>query len=121
MLLWTIQTTIISVILIFLVHHLINFFKSTLTVPKFKDLVNAPTHKYENMFNIINHYNNNNNYNSFTPLITNNNNNNNNNNDTSSDINLLPKSDNDNGNYMKNELKDFLKKQLNNNNSNILS
>ena len=113
MLLWTIQTTIISIILIFLVHHLINFFKSTLTVPKFKDLVNAPTHKYENMFNIINHNNNNNNnnnnnYNSFTSLITNNNNNNN---DTSSDINLLPKSDNDSS-YMKNELKDFLKKQL---------
>jgi hypothetical protein len=43
MLTWVIQITIISFVLIFLVHHLINFFKSTLTVPKIKDLVNAPT------------------------------------------------------------------------------
>lgn len=54
MLSWAIQITIISIILIFLVHHLINFFKSTLTVPKVKDLVNAPTLKYENMYRIIN-------------------------------------------------------------------
>jgi hypothetical protein len=32
---------------------LINFFKSTLTVPKIKDLVNTPTQKYENMYSII--------------------------------------------------------------------
>lgn len=54
MLSWVIQITVISVVLIFLVHHLINFFKSTLTVPKIKDLVNTPTKKYENMYNIIN-------------------------------------------------------------------
>jgi hypothetical protein len=53
MLLWTIQITLLSIILIFLVHYLIEFFKSTLTVPKIKDLVNSPTHKYENMFNVI--------------------------------------------------------------------
>jgi len=53
MLSWVIQITIISIILIFLVHHLINFFKSTLTVPKIKDLVNTPTQKYENMYSII--------------------------------------------------------------------
>ena len=113
MLFWVIQTTIISIILIFLVHHLINFFKSTLTVPKFKDLVNAPTHKYENIFNIIKQND------QYTPLNSNNNiynniynKNNNYNNETSSDINLLPKMDNDNSSFMKNELKDFLKKQL---------
>jgi len=127
MLFWIIQTTIISVILIFLVHHLINFFKSTLTVPKFKDLVNAPTHKYENIFNIIKQndhyaplnnsyvnndvYVNNNNNNNYNNSNYNNSNYKNNYNDTSSDINLLPKMDND-SNYMKNELKDFLKKQL---------
>ena len=49
MLSWVLQITIISIVLIFLVHHLINFFKSTLTVPKIKDLVNTPTQKYENM------------------------------------------------------------------------
>ena len=54
MLSWIIQITIISIVLIFLVHYLFNFFKSTLTVPKIKDLVNSPTQKYENMLNIIN-------------------------------------------------------------------
>jgi hypothetical protein len=53
MLPWVIQFTIISIILIFLVHHLINFFKSTLTVPKIKDLVNTPSQKYETMYNVI--------------------------------------------------------------------
>lgn len=53
MLQWTIQITIISIIMVFLVHHLINFFKSTLTVPKIKDLVNTPTQKYEAMYNVI--------------------------------------------------------------------
>jgi len=50
---WTLQITIISIILIFLVHNLIGFFKSTLTVPKIKDLVNAPAQKYENIFNAL--------------------------------------------------------------------
>ena len=40
MLSWILQITIISIVLIFLVHYLFNFFKSTLTVPKIKDLVN---------------------------------------------------------------------------------
>ena len=53
MLSWILQITIISIFLIFLVHYLFNFFKSTLTVPKIKDLVNSPTQKYESMFNII--------------------------------------------------------------------
>jgi len=50
MLSWIIQITLISIILIFLVHHLIQFFKDTLTIPKVKDLVNTPTKKYESMF-----------------------------------------------------------------------
>jgi len=53
MLLWSIQISIISIILIFLVHHLIVFFKNTLTIPKVKDLVNAPIQKYEDMYEII--------------------------------------------------------------------
>jgi hypothetical protein len=53
MLFWTLQITIISIILIFLVHNLIGFFKSTLTVPKVKDLVNAPAQKYENMLSVL--------------------------------------------------------------------
>ena len=101
MLSWVIQITFISIILIFLVHHLINFFKSTLTVPKIKDLVNTPTQKYENMYNIIQK-----------------NSNNSNNSSESADytlIDLLPKVEEP---TMKNELKNFLKKQLNNSNDN---
>jgi len=94
MLFWIVQITIISIVLIFLVHHLINFFKFTLTVPKIKDLVNTPTQKYENMYNIINQ----------NKLETNS--------DSSNDytlIDLLPKKDEPN---MKSELKNFLKSQL---------
>ena len=112
MLSWIIQITIISIILIFLVHYLFNFFKETLTVPKIKDLVNVPNKKYENMFNIISksseNSNSENKYN-YT------------------DIDLLPiqqdSSDFNNNNrknwdaqtdtdLMKNELKSFLKKQM---------
>ena len=110
MLSWIIQATIISIVLIFLVHHLFNFFKSTLTVPKIKDLVNTPTQKYDNMFSIISKgkYDNN--------LVTNSNTN-------LSDIYeytmkyLLPKPEN----YMKSELKNFLKKQHNSNNSSSIN
>ena len=48
-----IQTSIISIIFIFLVHHLLYFFKTTLTVPKFKDLVDSPSKKYQDIFDII--------------------------------------------------------------------
>lgn len=105
MLSWIIQITIISIILIFLVHHLIIFFKTTLTVPKIKDLVNSPTQKYENMFNIIKNNSNTNNYNSNT--------NNSNGEEEYSIIDLLPKEEKS----MKNELKNFLKKQLHVDNS----
>jgi hypothetical protein len=86
-----------SIILIFLVHHLINFFKSTLTVPKIKDLVNTPTKKYENMYSIINNGN--------TSEIS----------EKSKDytlIDLLPTKNDDTN--MKSELKNFLKSQLHN-------
>ena len=95
MLSWIIQITIISIILIFLVHHLINFFKSTLTVPKIKDLVNTPTQKYENMYNIIKG-------NSNISQI----------NDNYTLIDLLPKLTQIEEATMKSELKIFLKKQL---------
>ena len=98
MLSWVIQITVISTILIFLVHHLINFFKSTLTVPKIKDLVNTPTQKYENMYNIIKQKSN-----TYT-----------NEDYTHEDytlIDLLPKKEET---TMKSELKNFLKNQLHN-------
>lgn len=102
MLSWIIQITIISVILVFLIHHLINFFKATLTVPKIKDLVNVPTQKYENMLNIIK--NNSTSYdspNNYTNKYTN----------EYKIVDLLPHSEEQP--TMKNELKSFLKKQLN--------
>ena len=48
-----IQISIISIIFIFLVHHLLCFFKTTLTVPKIKDLVNSPAATYQHIFDTI--------------------------------------------------------------------
>ena len=42
-----VQWTIISLILIILVHHLYFFLKDTLTVPKVKDLVQQPSKSYK--------------------------------------------------------------------------
>ena len=101
MLSWAIQTAIMSIILIFLVHHLISFFTLTLTVPKIKDLVNTSTQKYEHMFNVIS---------------------NSKSNTTSREVmdytllDLIPKTED---NSMKNELKSFFKKQLNNPSKNV--
>ena len=104
-----IQISIVSIIFIFLVHHLLCFFKATLTVPKIKDLVNSPNTKYQHIFDTISHKN---------ESI-----------DTETDyglneseysvIDLLPSGPDTNTNTntnssMKDELKHFLKKQLNN-------
>ena len=115
MLFWSIQITLLSIILIFLVHYLINFFKSTLTVPKIKDLVNTPTQKYENMFNVMSlsdRQNSNNNINNNSTNISSNINNISSNQVSYTEIDLLPKPDEDS---MKNELKNFLKKQMDTN------
>lgn len=116
MLLWIIQISIISFIFIYLIHYLLAFFKSTLTVPKIKDLVNTPTQKYEEMYNIINNgktfdlkKQNDNKYHIGNDIANDNN--------ASSNytlIDLLPKQETN----MKNELKSFLKSQLHGNNSN---
>ena len=101
MLSWIIQITIISIVLIFLVHYLFNFFKSTLTVPKIKDLVNSPTQKYENMFNVISKNNSDANID-----------NNLNTNYEYTIKDLLPTQEFELKSDMKSELKNFLKKQL---------
>ena len=109
MLSWIIQITIISIILIFLVHHLIEFFKSTLTVPKIKDLVNTPTEQYEKMNNIIKNNSNTFNTNFKDTNIPN----------STSDytlIDLLPKAEEP---TMKSTLKNFLKKQLHGSSDNL--
>ena len=98
---WIIQITIISIILIFLIHHLVNFFTSVLTVPKIKDLVHTPKQKYKDIYNII----------SSNELIDNDVNNNIKYNleDIIPNSNSIPN--------MKTELKNFIKKQLNNTNN----
>lgn len=121
MLAWIIQISIISIIFIFLVHHLFGFFKSTLTVPKIKDLVNSPSQKYQNIFDTISK---NTSYteNSYTANSYTEN--------SYTAIDLLPSSsipgqtdtsalttgiDSATKDMMKDELKSFLKKQLNTN------
>ena len=128
MLAWIIQISLISLIFIFLVHHLIGFFKTTLTVPKIRDLVNSPSQKYKNIFDTINT-----NMSMSTISLTDNNSNSNANANANSytAIDLLPSSlhnqsqtytspslDDSTKDMMKDELKSFLKKQLNTNDSN---
>ena len=126
MLAWIIQISLISLIFIFLVHHLIGFFKTTLTVPKIRDLVNSPSQKYKNIFDTINT-----NMSMSTISLTDNNSNSNSNSNSYTAIDLLPSSphnqsqtytspslDDSTKDMMKDELKSFLKKQLNTNDSN---
>jgi hypothetical protein len=112
MLFWTVQTILISFVLIFLVHHLITYFKQILTVPKTKDLVNSPIQKYNDMFKIIGSTeSSNSNVNQVNPNIN--------------IEDYLPKPGftpeeikNDVNQEMKNELKSFLKKQMTHGSSN---
>lgn len=106
MLFWSIQITIASIIFIFIVHYLINFFKSVLTVPKIKDLVNTPNKKYESMYNTISQN-----------INTNINQNSNKDSEDYTLIDLLPKGNEEKDKEepnMKKELKNFLKKQMHN-------
>ena len=104
MIYWTIKTIIISIIFIFLIHHLLEFFKNTLTVPKVKDLVNVPTQKYEHILNILNKNTCDNKYSNTSEKINIDIN-------QSTNINNLPVV----GDDMKSELKKFLKQQMTNN------
>jgi len=106
MLTWIIQMTIISLILIFLVHHLIIYFTETLTVPKMKYLENDANKKYESIYQIISDKNN-------IEKESKVENNNLLNETNTTDIFSLPVLNNDSDNDMKNELKNFLKNQLN--------
>jgi hypothetical protein len=100
---------------------LIVFFKNTLTIPKIKDLVNSPIKKYEDMFDVI-HSSKNTNDNSIKKMDV----------ETVSSPNyslddLIPKNENTQNDFtassgqlksMKDELKTFLKTQMNNSNKN---
>ena len=131
MLFWVIQTTILSIVFIFVVHYLINFFKSTLTVPKIKDLVYSPTKNYENMYNIISNNGISNMSNNMSSNMISNMTNNNGTtfiNDLKNDINNVANNldfeieyahDKPDAESMKNELKSFLKKQMNPTTANV--
>ena len=109
MLYWIIQVIFCSVLFILLIHNIIHFLKTTLTVTKVKDLVNTRNQKYEEMYNIINDENNHN-------ISNYNHHNNNNNNEMNYSIeDLLPKNETN----MKDELKNFLKTQINNDSTDI--
>jgi cupin superfamily acireductone dioxygenase involved in methionine salvage len=89
MLYWILQVILFSVIFILLVHNIFNYLKSTLTVPIIKDLENIRNKNYEKIFDIIS----NNEY---------------------KNQDILTHNDDNNGTTMKNELKTFLKSQLDN-------
>lgn len=97
MLYWIIQTIILSLLFIVLLHNLIILLKDNLTVPKVKDLVNSNKQKYENIYNAINSSQN----------VSQNANVNNMNDE------YLPKKE-ETETAMKSELKNFLKRQLGN-------
>lgn len=88
---WSIQIAVISLIFIFLVHHLFHFFKATLTVPKVKDLVNGNKEDYENIHRILEED---------IPAVE----------EEDTYLPLPPPTDQES---MKNELKHFLKSQFN--------
>jgi hypothetical protein len=103
MLWWTCKISLLSLLLIFLLHYLYTFFLHNLTSPKIKDLVNRPKEQYENMFNSIN---NTSNVISNIPDI----NNEKINNEKISKISNVKK-----GSKMKDELRQFLTSEMNNN------
>jgi hypothetical protein len=93
---WIIQMAIISIVFIFLVHHLLSFFKTTLTVPKVKDLVNSPSQKYQHIFDTLSQKPSKPRNESYTNIDD-----------------LVTETETPTPSSMKNELKHFLKKQLN--------
>ena len=54
MLFWAIKWTVMSVVLIMVLHHLYIFFMDTLTVPMNKDFIHKPVEKYKEMLDTIN-------------------------------------------------------------------
>jgi len=110
MLNWIIQITILSLFSVILLHYIIDYLKDVMTIPKIKDLVENPSKKYKNIYNIING-NIHNNSSSYSSTATS---------STTQDYTLndllVPIKDEITQHdkfSMKNELKNFLKKQLN--------
>lgn len=53
MIIWITRWSIISLILILLVHYLVSFFIDTLTIPKTKDMVHKPAERYNEILSDI--------------------------------------------------------------------
>jgi len=98
MLSWIFQMSVISLILIILLHYLFTFFKTNLTIPKVKDLVNKPQEQYEMLFNTIKN----------NPMAKNNSDGN----DMQNNGDIVGNNINNNTD-MKNELKNYLKELSN--------
>jgi hypothetical protein len=50
---WIFKVAVVSFLFIFLIHYLYLFFKTTLTSPKIKDLVNKPMRKYDSIYDSL--------------------------------------------------------------------
>lgn len=107
-------STLISIIIIIIIHNIFLFFQNNLTSPKVKDFVNKPNERYKEIYNIID------NANVKTQNIDKSVNEINNNNKNTTNIdnipNIIPANninenliiENKNDNSMKSELKNFL-------------
>ncbi len=94
MVVWILFISFLSFIFIYLVHQIFLFFKSTLTTPKIKDFIHSPTKKYDEIYQTINSKNNNTISLDDTTMIN--------------DLHIRTPTPSD----MKNDLKTFLKSQL---------
>jgi len=117
MLYWTIKATIVSVIFILIVHNIFQFLRDTLTVPKIRDLVNTPNEKYRHMYDILQTNNRaapvnvsgTTNIDDIVPVLS----------DSKPTIQAMGDVKTKASMDMKNELKKFMKKQLNTENAEI--
>jgi hypothetical protein len=50
---WIFKVAVVSFLFIFLLHYLYSFFKTTLTSPKIKDLVNKPMRRYDSIYDSL--------------------------------------------------------------------
>jgi hypothetical protein len=53
MFVWCIQVLLLSILFIFLIHYLLDFFMKTLTVPKVKDILNNSNNKYREILETL--------------------------------------------------------------------
>jgi hypothetical protein len=53
MLLFLVKNVLISVIIIFFLHYIYDYFKCNLTTPKIKDLVNKPQIQYDEIIDVL--------------------------------------------------------------------